>query len=209
MLTDSEPPRDFAGRPREPGWLHRAWLALGIVGVLGLAVIAGLLVADRYPSSTAALTTTPARPPADRPQEGEPVEPVLSDDVLGHPDEDAIRVLVDTHFEAINGLNYELWATTVVEHRVRDLPEQVWMDSYRSTTDGNVIVHRIDPGPADSLRMVLSFVSLQDPQDAPAEVPADCVYWRVVYPLAIENGRLKLDSGLPNSSVPSPCEDEG
>ncbi|ASO22276.1 hypothetical protein FHR81_004372 [Actinoalloteichus hoggarensis] len=209
MLTDSDPSWDATdGRP-QPAWLPRAWLALGVAGVLGLAVIAGLLLADRRPSDAEALPTAPVRAPDDRPEEGEPVEPVLSPDVLGHPDEDEIRVLVDTHFEAINGLNYELWATTVVERRVRDLPEQVWMDSYRSTTDGNVLIHRVDPGPEDSLRMVLSFVSLQDPQDAPAEVPADCVYWRVVYPLAIENGRLKLDSGLPNSSIPSPCKGQG
>ncbi|AOS65228.1 hypothetical protein [Actinoalloteichus hymeniacidonis] len=205
MRTDSAD----SGQDREPNWLPKAWFALGVIGVLGLAVIAGLLMARSNTGMDVVAGQRVELPePANRPRQGDPVEPTLSPDVLAHPDQDAIRVLVDTHFESINQLNYELWGTTVAAHRVEALPEQDWLESYRSTTDGNVIIHRIDPGPEDSLRMVLSFVSLQDPQDAPPEVPSDCVYWRVVYPLTMEDGKLKIDSGLPNSSIPSPCEQD-
>ncbi|WP_156038738.1 MULTISPECIES: hypothetical protein [Actinoalloteichus] len=196
-------PRQSAG-PRTSGF------PLLIVSLAVIAVVLGALVGalgrswyagDDEGEAPAGEATSPVEPPA---PDG-PVRVELTPDARAHPDHEAILALVSAHFESINARDYGSWATTVVERRVRDTSEEDWLSRYRSTRDDHVVVHRVEQGPEDSLRVLMTFVSGQDLADAPPEMPAECVHWRVVYPLVVEGGELRLDSGRPGSSSPGAC----
>lgn len=129
----------------------------------------------------------------------------LSRSVARHPDHAAVRILLQTHFNSINLKRYDRWKTTVVPEKQRRQPESAWRDDYESTRDGSITVRRLVPGPRDSLRVMLSFTSTQDPADAPPSMRVECLRWRVVYPIVRASGGLRLGVGLPGSSLFLPC----
>jgi hypothetical protein len=128
-------------------------------------------------------------------------------DAAAHPDQKAVQFLLDNHFRSINGRSYDLWKSTVVPAKWQELPEDKWFESYGTTEDLDVTVQRIDPGPDDSLLVMLTFMSTQAKEDAPPQLPEECVLWNVVYPLVAETGTdLRLDtSKLPNSALLHQC----
>lgn len=129
----------------------------------------------------------------------------LSGDARSHPDHETVRWLLQTHFDAINFRRYDTWKTTVVTAKHLELPEGKWYSAYGSTRDSHVRVHRIESGVDDSLRVLLSFTSRQDPQDAPDQ-SSECLRWQVVYSLVQDSAGLRLDtSRLPGSFRYTPC----
>ncbi|MER7082674.1 hypothetical protein [Saccharopolyspora kobensis] len=128
----------------------------------------------------------------------------------GHPDQQAVMVLLDNHFRSINDRDYDLWKSTVVESKWDELPEAKWNQAYGTTEDLDMKVHRIDPGPDGSLLAMLTFKSHQSPEDAPPDMPYRCLEWNLVYPMVItDSGRsLRLDtSKLPNSALRAACQE--
>jgi hypothetical protein len=122
-------------------------------------------------------------------------------DATTHPLYETVRQLLQTYFDAINGKRYDRWKTTVSKRRIEVQPQDDWEFAYRSSRDGSIVVYRIESGPTDSARVMLGFTSVQDPQDAPLELPVDCIRWRVIFPLTVEDGTWKLDSG-PTAASP-------
>jgi hypothetical protein len=182
-----------------------------LIGVLALALIlvgaagAGYLLRDRPPATAGA----PAQPatstslaPAEQPG---PAAVELSADAKAHPDQDAVRILLQHYFDAINQQDYRVWTSTVVEERREAQPEQVWRDAYRTTRDGSIYVQRILPSGRTGLIVLLSFTSTQSPAQAPADLRAGCIHWQVAYPVTLEQGQARLDTGLPGSSSRAIC----
>lgn len=130
----------------------------------------------------------------------------LTPDVEAHPDSADIRWTLQMHFNAINMRRYETWKATVVPEKQRQLPEDKWQQEYATTRDAAVKVHRVEPGPKDSLRILMTFVSTQDPQDAPPGLESPCLRWSVVYPMVIDAGGFRLDTNsLPGSALAVRC----
>lgn len=182
------------------------WAAPVIVLVLAASVSGGVAARAIYPN--------PAQPaqPTDRPSDlprptGDRDSALvrLSEAAARHPDHEAVRTLLRSHFKSINLLRYEQWSSTVVPAKRRRQPEGQWRSEYGSTQDSSVRVRRIVPGPEDSLMAMLSFTSTQKPSDAPKEMPVDCLRWQVTYRLVRHDGGLRLGTGRPASSLYRPC----
>jgi len=122
-------------------------------------------------------------------------------DASAHPLYQSMRGLLQTYFNAINGKHYDLWRTVVSTRRVKLQPEEDWRAAYQSTRDGSIVIYRIESSPSGTAKVLLTFTSVQNPQDAPLELPERCIRWKVVFPVAREDGAWKLDSG-PTSSAP-------
>lgn len=189
-----------------PGRKRRPWLTWGVpiaILVLLAASAAGVASREIYagsePTRSGQLLTLPVSP------EGGSRVVAMSEGVLEHPNYNAVRSVLQNHFDSINDGNYARWQTTVVEQREQELPQDEWMASYASTRDRDIRVLRLEPGPDDSLRVLISFISLQDPDEAPDGI-SDCLRWRVVYPLVLESGQLLLDvSEYAGSSLYESC----
>jgi len=122
-------------------------------------------------------------------------------DASAHPLYETMRGLLQTYFNAINGRRYELWRTVVSTRRAKLQPEKDWLAAYHSTHDGSIVVYRIESSPTGTAKILLTFTSVQNPADAPLELPEKCIHWKIVFPVDLEDGAWKLDSG-PASSVP-------
>ncbi|MFT7837368.1 hypothetical protein Q5530_14570 [Saccharothrix sp. BKS2] len=130
----------------------------------------------------------------------------LSIDASMHPDGPRVREVLQQFFDAINDLDYELWTGTVTRRRVDETPRSRWLSDYESSRDGTILVHRVESVSPDRLRVLMTFTSTQDVAKAPAELQADCIHWRVVYPLQAEDGTLRVDLGTEGSTSQfTPC----
>lgn len=130
----------------------------------------------------------------------------LSVDAAQHPDGQRVREVLQQFFDAINGRDYEQWAKTVTAHRVGQTPKSRWLSDYESSRDGSILVQRIESVSPTRLRVMMTFTSTQDVTKAPAELQADCIHWRVVYPLQEERGSLRVDLGTEGSTSQfTPC----
>ncbi|UQS26529.1 MULTISPECIES: hypothetical protein [Amycolatopsis] len=172
------------------------WLVPVVIVVVSIMVGGGLLARELYRLPEAApdailAQTSPARPLAEQPGPGI-VE--LTPDAAAHPQNATVRGLLQTYFDSINNRDYELWKTAVTRERVQAKPKSTWLNDYRTTKDGSILVYRIDPVTDDELRALVGFTSTQDVKDAPAELPEPCVHWRLVLPLALESGAWKVDT---------------
>lgn len=196
---------------RSTGNSGNPWLKWGVplaIVVLVAAALSGLAGRSFYEDGNASA----APPDGASPSGTEPVTPpaqpgsiVLTEDASEHPDHETVRWVLQTHFDAINFHRYDTWKTTVVAAKQAELPEEKWKREYASTRDSDIVVHRIESGADDSLRVLLTFTSRQDPEDSPDGL-SPCVRWRVVYPLVQESGGMRLDTGrLPGSSRYNQC----
>lgn len=176
--------------------------------MLVLAVGAGLLLRDPAPEPAAApsagVTSTAIRPMAPGEQPG-PQMVRFAADAAEHPARDAVQDLLQGHFDAINFGDYARWASTVVAERAAGTPEDEWREQYATTIDGSIQVHRMEPRPGGGLTVLLSFISVQDPADAPEDAPYRCLHWHVSYPVVTESEELRLGPGDPDTSRKSRC----
>ena len=172
------------------------WLAPVVIVVVSIMVGGGLLARELYrlPDATpdAILAqSTAARPLAQQPGPGS-VE--LTPDAATHPQHATVRTLLQTYFDAINNRDYDRWKTAVTRERVQAKPKANWLADYHSTRDGSILVYRIDPVSDQQLRVLIGFTSTQDIADAPPELQAACIHWRLALPLVVESGAWKVDT---------------
>jgi hypothetical protein len=185
-----------------------SWAAVSAV-VLVLAVGAGLLLRDPLPEPAATPAGGAALDPATTrqlPAGEQPGSPTVrfTEDAAAHPDRDAVRHLLQAHFDAINLGDYAGWTSTVVSERAAGTSEQQWREQYGTSIDGGILVYRMEPRPGGGLTVLLSFTSVQDPADAPEEAPFRCLRWHVSYPVA-ESGGLRLAPTDPDTSRKARC----
>lgn len=109
----------------------------------------------------------------------------------GNPSAPSIAQLLDRHFAAINARNYDGWADTVVLRRAQDQPRDRWVRAYRSTVDQSVVVENIS-ATSTGLAAQLSFVSIQDLDDAPADLRAQRICWSSTWPLVCAADGMRI-----------------
>jgi hypothetical protein len=189
-----------------PAHSRQRWLVPVLVVVLSLTVGGGLLARELYqrPELKSADSVAMAPPtsvePDDQPGPG---TVQVTDDVAHHPQDEAVRPVIQAYFDAINNRNYAAWKTTVSIQRVQQKPSaEAWANDFRSTKDGSILIDRIEPAPHGSLRVLLAFNSTQSVQDAPANFQKGCIHWRLVLPMIFQNGGFKIDTVDNTSRTP-------
>jgi hypothetical protein len=185
---------------------RRGW-AVFVVALVVLAgsVGAGVLLRDVRPATRAARTGSIGTKAAPGPPEPGPATVVLVEDAALHPDADRIQKVLQKYFDAINAGDYRLWRSAVIPQWARDLGESAWHGQYRSTLDGSIVVHRLEPRAGGGLLALTSFTSLQNPADAPSELPVRCLRWWVSYPLIGEGDQLRLGPSSPSANLRVAC----
>lgn len=187
---------------RSTGPTGNPWLKWGVplvVLMLIAAVLSGLAWRRTYENERADITPRDVAPTRTESGETPPGGVGLTPDARAHPDHETVRWVLQTHFNAINFRRYDTWKTTVVEAKQQEMPEEKWRREYATTKDSDFLVHRIESGADDSLRVLLTFTSRQAAENSP-DKRSPCLQWRVVYPLVQEAGGMRLDTGsLPGS----------
>jgi hypothetical protein len=181
---------------------HRWLLPVALIAVCVTAA-AALLARQIFAEPVAANPPAAVHTSSSIPPEAQPGPPTVGarTDAAAHPLYETVRRLLQAHFDAINSKDYQGWRAVVTRRRAQNQPEREWQVSYRSTRDGNIVVYRIEAGPPGTARALVNFTSVQNPEDAPLELPERCIQWRVVLLLTIEGGEWKIDSG-PTSATP-------
>ena len=188
---------------------RRGWIFLLVVIVLAGAAAVGFLLRDQRPvagvgSVNSLGGSTGKNAPPSRPVPGPPTV-VLVEDVALNPDADRIRTVLQTYFDAINAGDYKLWRSAVIPQWARDTGEAAWRAQYRSTLDGSMVVHRLEPRIGGGLVALTSFTSLQNPADAPPELQVRCLHWWVAYPLIGQGEALRLGPSAPTANLLRAC----
>lgn len=178
-----------------------------VVLVAGIGVGAGYGLRElSTPAAANPTGTVPAPTPTTTIARGEEPGPrgvELAADAKAESSSGAIQDLLQRHFDAINNLHYEGWQSTVTRQRAATFPEQRWLDQYRTTTDGAILVHRIEPTTTGAV-VLISFTSIQDRELAPDKA-SDCLRWRVSYSVVVERGELRLGPSDPKTSQYEAC----
>jgi len=110
-----------------------------------------------------------------------------------HPQDDAVRNVLQTYFDSINTRDYKKWSTVVSNARRAAQPYDTWNKGVRSSKDGSILVYRIEAGAQNSLRVLVGFTSTQNVEDAPEWIQATCIHWRLMFPMVIEGNGFKID----------------
>jgi len=183
------------GKPA-PAYRQR-WLLPALIVILSLTVGGGLLAREVYrkpqPDDTGEVAATSA---STLPPEQQPGPPTvqLTPDAAAHPEDQPVRQLLQMYFDSINNRNYDLWKTIVTSARIQSQPRDEWLANYRTTHDGSILVYRIEGLARQQLQILVTFTSVQDPADAPLELPERCIRWRLVLPAVWEGNAWKLDT---------------
>jgi hypothetical protein len=178
------------------------WVLPAVLIAIIVTIAGGLAARVIYarPVETGAAAVVPVQQslaPSEQP--GDPTV-MATKDARDHPLYETVKQLLQTYFDSINSKDYNRWQTVVSAQRAKKQPERDWRTAYRTTRDGSIVILRIESSPADVARVLLAFTSVQDPRDGPPEMPEPCIHWRLVFPLALESGSWKLDSGLTSSA---------
>jgi hypothetical protein len=107
----------------------------------------------------------------------------LSDQAANSLFSQAILDLLERHFVAINNKSYDGWRSTVVTRRSTQQGAADWARGYRSTSDRNVVVNSITSSGSDSVVVSLSFISTQNPADAPPDLQVGQICWSSAWPV--------------------------
>jgi len=173
---------------------RQRWLIPVVVVVLSVTVGGGLLARELYqrqeadaPIGTEPIVVSSSTTPLAPDEEPGSDTVLVTPDVSIHPQGDAVRQVVQDYFRAINARDYQLWRTTVTAERQRNQPADKWVNSFKSTKDGSILIYRIERGGGDSLRVLVGFTSTQNLADAPDEFQETCIRWRVVLPMQVQN----------------------
>ncbi|RZS38825.1 hypothetical protein EV193_10434 [Herbihabitans rhizosphaerae] len=187
----------------QPGQAPRArWVGPLLVVVIALAAAVGVIGREIYRQQPAKTAAAPVLPSTSfMPDSALPGSPAVqaTADAADHPMFETARKLLQSYFDAINSRQYDLWRSVVTRERAASQPEPKWRSDFKSTTDGSIIMYRIHGGQGDA-RILLGFISKQNPADAPLELPERCIRWRVVFALTVENNAWKIDAGSAGAS---------
>jgi len=161
-----------------PQYAHaevQRWIATPESHPLPLCNAPSPYVAAGVPAPSAqSPTTTPSAPSPDRVQVTESAASAQAPAVLA---------ISQRYYNAINAHDYDAWTATVTSQRASQQSRASWNQGYRSTHEFSVVVTAITPTGADSATVAMSFVSTQDPADAPTDLPVTRICWQTQLPV--------------------------
>lgn len=166
-----------------------------MIVVAALAFAGGMVGRRLYSRPTAAPEAPPVVAPSTVTRVGDPPGPPtvrLTKGASDHPRHQAVHDVLQRYFDAVNAKEYQNWRGSVTQGFAASKPRSEWLHSYRTTRDGSIVVNRIESAGHGELRVLLSFVSTQNVQDAPRNFRHHCIRWRVVFPLALERGVWRI-----------------
>ncbi len=170
-----------------------------LVVVLSITVGGGLLAREWYRQPD----PPPATDPVTAPLPSESVDPndrpgsdvvKVTADVANHPQNNAVRTVLQAYFRAVNDKNYAAWADTVTDARRARTTMVQWHQDFKSTKDGTILLYRIEPGAQGTLRALVGFTSTQSLDEAPQEFQQPCIRWRLVMPMKFEHNSYRIDT---------------
>ena len=146
------------------------------------------------PPTTVTSTGTPDNP-GQRPGDGSSSGPLVgaAPALTGRPETREVVGLLTAYFGAINARDFDAAHRTLVSRPGLPTNETEFKDQYRSTQDRNVRLLNLSPDGGGGYVALVSFISYQDPSDAPDHA-SSCVVWSMAYPLVRDNdGTLLID----------------
>jgi hypothetical protein len=191
--------------PSDPSRPNRWWIA-PVLGVVVVATAAAALVVQgvyqQQPANSAPVVVSTGS--SSVPRGAEPGSSVVSvtPDVVKFAQHTEVQQLFQAYFDAINTKQYDKWRSVVTSDLADEEPRALFLNGYRSTRDGSIVVYRVDNAPDRGLRVLLTFHSVQAVADAPAKFPYGCVAWQVVSPLSWDTQQKgwKIDAGVTGAS---------
>ncbi|HEX3648579.1 MAG TPA: hypothetical protein VHV49_09125 [Pseudonocardiaceae bacterium] len=189
----------------DPSRPTRWWIA-PVLGVVVLVTAVAAVVAHglyhRAPVLTpirVATGTSSAVPTGSEPGSG---AVSVTPDVLRDPVHSDVQRVLQRYFDAINERRYDDWRSVVTETMAAQKTRQSFLAGYESTRDGSILVYRVDRALDGSLRVLLTFHSIQSLADAPADHQSGCLVWQVVYPMTFDtqDAGWKVDAGAAATS---------
>jgi hypothetical protein len=161
--------------------IDRTWIVVGVVvavvlftGGMSLAVYG---LPERVPDADGAAALDAAPPVGDA-----TALVRLDAGPAAHPAARQVLELLERHFDAINRKDYATWAATVTGRRAAHETPAHWLAAFGSTRDDAVVVTGIT-ATAGGVLVDLSFVSEQDPADAPADLRVGRICWSSHWPI--------------------------
>ncbi|WP_167493624.1 hypothetical protein [Amycolatopsis circi] len=179
---------------------RQRWLIPVLVVVLSITVAGGLLARELYrrPDSPRAADGEAMAPSATtsggQADKSGAVQVAVAPDAENHPQDDAVRTVLQAYFTALNHKDYDAWTETVSDARRSKTPEVDWHRNFQSTKDVNIMLYRIEPGAQGTLRALVAFTSTQSVNEAPLDFPFPCINWRLVLPMKYEHGSYRIDT---------------
>jgi hypothetical protein len=179
----------------------RLWVALlGIAVLTAAAAFIGRQIYRPHPEAAGRIdtvTTSNSTPPSSTSKPAPPGPPDVrpTPDAAEHPLYPQVRQMLQDYFDGINKRNYAQWRSAVTRIRAQDMAEAKFKADYASTKDGSIVVYRIETAPQQALRVLVSFTSTQSAEDAPQELPKECIEWHVVLPVTKEDNKWRIDVG--------------
>ena len=183
------------------------------IHIAGIAIICCLVATIAITVLNHCPTAPPSPPPRTTPTAPQAPLPVVSADGLvqlgsaaaNDSGGRAVLSLLDHYFTAINNHDFADWRTTVTERRGNQQGADNWYQGYRSTRDSDVVVTSITDAGGDQLTVGLTFVSHQNPGDAPSDLPVQEICWNSAYPvIGISSGGL-IDTPPNGTTEKSGC----
>lgn len=167
-----------------------------VVAVGGLLGVAGLRLAQMRAVPMAAPRALPAQGAGTTTLE-------VSTDAWAYAEAPAVQDVLSRYFDAINTKNYAAWTGTVTPALAAQQSESSWRQGYASTVDGTIRLSRIDQAAPGRMIALVSYLSVQRPEDAPDGLKAPRICWRASYPLVGDPPRI--DVGQTGSILRGAC----
>ncbi|MEW2502338.1 MULTISPECIES: hypothetical protein [unclassified Amycolatopsis] len=187
---------------RPPAPARQRWLVPVLVVVLSITVGGGLLARELYrrPVVDTGDSIAPTTPTSvDKEDQPGPGDVKVTEDAARHPDDNAVRAVLQEYFDGINHHDYDQWARSASKGRIEQTSRAQWTKDYKSTKDGSILLYRIEPGAGSSLRVLVGFTSTQSSNEAPEALREGCIHWRLVLPMVLEGGDYKIDTVTPGT----------
>ncbi|GGM61305.1 hypothetical protein GCM10012275_35410 [Longimycelium tulufanense] len=179
------------------------WLLPVVMAAALLAVSGGLAAQQLYRMARDPVAVAPSG--ADDAADADGNAKVrVSADTFAHPDGQEVRDLVQRYVTSRNRQDYAMWRDTVTTREARSMSVQQWLAAVGGIQTHDVVIRRVESAPGPHGRVLVTFRVTQPGKD-PSAPAVLCHRSRAVFPLATENGKLRLGSPRWNNVVEESC----
>ncbi len=178
--------------------------------VVVVTAVAALVAHNTYqqPATVAAssappVVVAPGSTSVPSTEEPGPTTVLVTPDVAHFPLNTEVQQVLQTYFDAINTRSYQQWRSVVTPGLASTKSQSDFVQGYRTTRDGSIVVYRVDTTLDNGLRVLLTFHSTQNLADAPKTFQHQCIVWHLVWPLTFDpdDNAWKVGAGTTNGST--------